>query len=431
MRIRYMLLHAYGMGGTIRTVINQANAMAARGHDVELVSAVRRRDEPQFPIDPRVRLVPLTDQREQASGYRARLAARRGRVVPPGEYKSDWFTRGVERAVADYLAGVWDGVLVTTRPGLNLLAARYAPDGAIRVAQEHMNMASHRPDVRAEIVRTYRTFDAVVVLTHGDRLEYERAVPGARVLRIPNAVHEHGGVRPGPRGKVVLAAGRLTEQKGFDLLVPAFARVVAEHPDWQLRIFGTGPGEAGLRALIEELHLYNHVFLMGRTDRLDDELAKASAFVLSSRFEGLPMVMIEAMSHGTPIVSFDCPTGPADVLTDGVDGLLVPPGDVPALADALARVIGDRALRERLGSAALAGAAPYTREAVTPQWEALFEDLARRRRGAAGVSRAARPGDPPAPGFRRPRRVDRAAAGGGRAPVPAARRANRDPRHGG
>ncbi|MFI0421930.1 glycosyltransferase family 4 protein [Spongiactinospora sp. 9N601] len=384
MKIRYLLLHAYGMGGTIRTVITQANAMAAAGHDVEVVSVVRRREEPQFAIDPRVRLAALVDQRAgvREPSLAARLARRlRGGAVPRGEFAAHYFTPAVERAVASYIAGLTGGVLVTTRPALNLLSARHAGRGVVRVAQEHMNLSTHRPAVRDAVLRNYAKFDAVVVLTEGDRREYQEAIPGARVERIPNSVHSLEQPFSDQSGKIVLAAGRLYPQKGFDMLLPAWAEVVRDHPDWQLRIYGTGPRKDRLRGQIEQLRLYNHAFLMGRSEHFHDELTKASVFVLSSRFEGLPMVMIEAMSHALPIVSFDCPTGPADVVTHGEEGLLVPPKDVPGLAAALKTVIGDRALRERMGARAAKTVAAYAPASVMPRWEALFSELSAARSG--------------------------------------------------
>lgn len=127
---------------------------------------------------------------------------------------------------------------------------------------------------------------------------------------------------------------------------------------------------------------------MGHTDRLDDELAKASFYVLSSRFEGLPMVMIEAMSHALPVVSFDCPTGPADVLTHGVDGLLVAPEDPDALADAMARLMADEVLRADMGVAAVLTAASYGPDSVHHRWESLFSSLHEQRHGlAAGAAK--------------------------------------------
>lgn len=396
-KVRYLLLHAYGRGGTIRTVMNQANSLVAAGWDVELVSAVRRRDDIQFPLDERVQVSTVVDLRESAyaapSGLvdrwrdrrRGRLLDRPARHIPAGEFGYRYFNRYVEAQLVAYMRTLTDGVLVTTRPALNFLAAEHATAGVVRVAQEHMNHGTHKRDVQQRIRETYPCFDAVAVLTERDREEYEGLLPGTRVVRIPNAVHSLDQVPALPQSKIAVAAGRLFPQKGFDMLIPAWAKLVESYPDWQLRIYGSGEKKAELRALIEEHHLYNHVFLMGHTDRLDDELAKASFYVLSSRFEGLPMVMIEAMSHALPVVSFDCPTGPADVLTHGVDGLLVPPEDPDALADAMARLMADERLRADMGVAAVLTAASYGPDAVHHRWEALFTELHDRARptGAA------------------------------------------------
>ncbi|MEV5413419.1 glycosyltransferase family 4 protein [Thermopolyspora sp. NPDC052614] len=396
--IRYLLLHAYGMGGTIRTVFNQAGEMARLGHRVEIVSVVRRRDEPCLPLDPGVRLVTLLDRRGGPGGAgpagwgpgRRALARLRRSIVPGGEFAADWFDAEVERAVLRYVSRLEDGVLVGTRPGVNLLIARAAgdrrrrrggPGSPVLVAQEHMNLATHRPDVRAAIVRAYPRFDAVVVLTHADRRHYQGALPGTRVVRIPNAVRGLNQRVSRQTARTVVAAGRLCHQKGFDLLLPAFAKVLREFPDWRLRIYGTGPRLRRLGELARELRLGDGVRLMGRTDRLDERLAEASLFVLSSRFEGLPMVLIEAMSHGLPVVGFDCPTGPADVIVHGENGLLVPPEDVDGLAEAMITLIRDRELRLCMGKAALRTVADYSPAAVMPRWHGLFTELAARPAG--------------------------------------------------
>ncbi|MEV5328085.1 glycosyltransferase family 4 protein [Nonomuraea sp. NPDC052634] len=378
MKIRYMLLHAYGMGGTIRTVFNQAGAMAEAGHDVEIISVVRRRDEPQFALDPRVRLATLVDQRDGiATDSLVRKVWRRarGKIVPYGEFAAEYFTERVEGAAIDYVSGLRDGILVTTRPALNLISARRATGGVIRVAQEHMNLASYHEAVREHIGRYYGRFDAIAVLTETSRREYRELVPGTPVVRIPNAVSMDRRKHSDQSNPVVIAVGRLVPQKGFDMLIPAFAAAAAEHPGWKLRIFGTGPSKERLQERIDETGMRDRIKLMGRSNRIHEELAKASIYALSSRIEGLPMAMIEAMGHALPIVAFDCPTGPADVLTPGKDGILVPPRDVDALARSLSQVMGDRDLRLRLGAAAAETAHGYTPEVVMPLWEKLFAAL--------------------------------------------------------
>ncbi len=401
-KVRYLLLHAYGRGGTIRTVMNQANSLVRAGWDVELVSALRRRKDIQFPLDPRVTVSTVVDLREGEytpppgvagrwhDRRRARLLERPGKHIPAGEFGYRYFNRYVEEQLIAYLSTLRDGVLVTTRPALNFLAAEHATGGVVRIAQEHMNHGTHKRDVRQRIRETYPSFDAVAVLTERDRQEYEQLLPGTRVVRIPNAVHSLDQVSSDHHAKIAVAAGRLFPQKGFDMLIQAWSKLVETYPEWQLRIYGSGEKKAELRALIEEHHLYNHVFLMGHTDRLDDELAKASFYVLSSRFEGLPMVMIEAMSHALPVVSFDCPTGPSDVLTHGVDGLLVPPEDPDALAQAMAKLMADESLRSEMGVAAVLTAASYGPDAVHPRWEALFTELHEQRLGTAGAAKGLR-----------------------------------------
>ncbi|MDP4510547.1 glycosyltransferase family 4 protein [Nonomuraea turcica] len=378
MKIRYMLLHAYGMGGTIRTVVNQANAMAEAGHEVEIVSVVRRRTKPQFAIDKRVALSALVDQRDGvAADSLARKVWRRarGKMVPYGEFAAEYFTERVETAVIDYVSGLHDGILVTTRPALNLISARRAGKGVIRVAQEHMNLAAYHPAVRDQISRHYGRFDAVVVLTETSCAEYRALLARTPVVRIPNAVHMDDRKHSDQSNPIVIAVGRLVPQKGFDMLIDAFAAVAADYPGWRLRIFGTGPSQDRLQERIDEHAMGERIALMGRSDRIHEELARASIYALSSRIEGLPMAMIEAMGHALPIAAFDCLTGPADVLTPGKDGLLVPPRDVEALAAALRRLMGDGELRRRLGAAAAETALDYTPEMVMPLWEDLFAAL--------------------------------------------------------
>jgi glycosyltransferase involved in cell wall biosynthesis len=197
----------------------------------------------------------------------------------------------------------------------------------------------------------------------------------ARVVRIRNALPAiEGDVSP-LDGRIVMAAGRLMWQKGYDRLIPAFAPIAREHPDWQLRIYGDGKRERQLRRLIREHGVSTNVLLMGSTERLGVEMSKAAMFVLSSRFEGLPMVIIEAMSKGLPVVSFDCPRGPREMIADGRDGILVPDGDIEALTASMLRLVEDAEERRRLGAGALETARSYDVDAIGREWDALLASL--------------------------------------------------------
>ncbi|HEY7630783.1 MAG TPA: glycosyltransferase family 4 protein [Thermoleophilaceae bacterium] len=371
-RVSFLLLNAYGVGGTIRTTFNTAG-WVARTHDVEIISVVRRRDAPALPFPDNVKLSTLDDQR-RPPGLFGRLPSA---FVCPEDYGFRACSLRTDIALARRLRTLPPGILISTRPGLNVAAADLVPEGVTLVGQEHMNFLSHRSGLVRRIRRKYPKLDALVVLTQGDLDDYRRMLSGAktRVGRIPNALPVLDGQLAGLDDKVVVAAGRLRLQKGFDLLIRAYADVARAHPDWKLRIFGGGEEHDALEALIERLGLRESVSLMGATRTLQEELPKGSIFVLSSRYEGFGLVIIEAMSHGLPVVSFDCPRGPSDIVDDGENGILVPNGDVPGLTRALLELIEDDDKRHRYGTAAPRKAHEYDMSNIGPQWDSLLAEL--------------------------------------------------------
>jgi glycosyltransferase involved in cell wall biosynthesis len=367
--VRILLMHAWGMGGTIRTTFNVAGHLAAR-HDVEVVSVIRRRERPFFPFPPRVTVTALA---ERPGGLLARLPSV---LLHPDDHMYAQCSLRTDLELARLFRRTRAGVLITTRAGFNELAAQLAAPGVTTVGQEHMNFHSHLPGLARAMRRHYRRLAALTTLNDDDRRDYEAMIgPGTRVKRIPNALPPLGGGIADPDAKVVVAAGRLTRQKGFDLLIRAFERVAREEPEWQLRIYGGGPERAALQQLILDRELYGRALLMGSTRRLGEGLARGSLFVLSSRFEGFGMVIVEAMSKGLPVVSFDCPRGPSEIITDGRDGVLVPPEDVDALAEAILAFVRDPERRRRGSAAALETAKAYDVAAIGREWDALLDEL--------------------------------------------------------
>ncbi|MDP9863826.1 MULTISPECIES: glycosyltransferase family 4 protein [Streptosporangium] len=362
---------------TIRTVLNLAGHLA-RTHDVEIVSVVRERERPFFPVPAGVRVRYLDERLHRRRGLLSRLPSV---LVPKDEAAYHRFTLRTGLELLRYIRSRRRGVLIGTRPGLNLIVARAAPPEVITVAQEHANLSGHRPAVRRQILRRYGRLDALVTLTRTDLLAYQRAYRRAgksaprTLTRIPNAVTRlEGGVSP-LTARTAVTVGRLTHVKGHDLLIRAWAQVHARHPDWTLCVFGGGPRREKLQASIDSHGLTGHVLLGGSVKDVGAELGAASMFVLSSRREGMPMVILEAMSKGLPVVSYDCPTGPAELITHGSDGLLVRPGKIQALADAICALIEDEELRREIGARALETAAGYRLATIGARWEALLSDL--------------------------------------------------------
>ncbi|GAA0427269.1 hypothetical protein Acor_37320 [Acrocarpospora corrugata] len=371
--IRILLLHANGMGGTIRTVFNLAGHLA-ENHDVEIVSLVRESPEPFFDVPPGVRIRYLDDRVDGRKGLLNRF---RSRLTPPDETAAHWFTLKTDLALLRYIRARRRGVLIGTRPALNLLIARTAGPEIITIGQEHANLAAHQPETRKQIIRRYGRLTALVTLTQADLHAYRKAVrrPPAHLTQIPNAVTRLNGPLAHRTVPVAVAIGRLNHAKGHDLLIRAWAHVHRRHPDWTLRIYGRGPRHDKLQESIDKRGLTGHVLLMGPADDVGAALAEAAVSILSSRREGMPMTILEAMSKAVPVIAYDCPTGPAEIITHGHDGLLVPPEKIHALAEAITTLITDPDLRTKLATQARITAAQYDMTAIGPRWDKLLRTL--------------------------------------------------------
>ena len=378
--LKIVVLDAFRVDGTVRTILTLAADLSRNGWDVELISVLRSAERPFFDIPAGVSVVVLDDRRPGHEGGVVRRALRSLRSVLlhlDDTAHMYWFTLWTDLQLLRHVRRLRRGVLITTRPAFNLFAARFAPSEVLVIGQEHMNLASHTEELRLELGRRYPQLDALAVLSDADRAEYEGLLPARapRIVQIPNALPHLEGEPRAQREPIVLAAGRLRSQKGFDLLIEAFEPVAERFPDWQLHIYGKGGRRAELEQLAQDRGLAGHVVIADPTPHLGRRMAEVSIFALSSRYEGFGMVLVEAMSKGAAVVSFDCPRGPNEIISDGVDGLLVAPEDVPALSEALIALIEDDALRRRLGQAAVRTAQGYEPRAVGERWQRVIGEL--------------------------------------------------------
>jgi glycosyltransferase involved in cell wall biosynthesis len=383
LRVTILMAHGYGMSGVPRAVFALAEQLAAR-HEVTIVNLDRPRRLPRFAFPAGVEVVTLDDRfSESPRGWRRLvrpvLRRLRTRLIHPGDIASRKLSLWTDLQLVGALGRIRSGVVIGTRPSLNILAAHMTRPGVVTIGQEHRDLIRRTPSVTASISSQYGGLSALVVLTDTDRRRYSRLLRGAtQVVAIPNALPGLGGGRSDLSRPVVLGVGRLTPQKGFDLLIKSFApKVAAAQPAWTLRICGEGPRREGLQAMVARRDLRDRIELPGWIGNIAAEYERASIFALSSRSEGFPVVLLEAMSKGLPVVAFDCPTGPADIIEGGRNGFLIPAGDVDAFAEALLELIRDEPKRRAFGQAAAERAAEWQGSRIVPLWERLLDELTR------------------------------------------------------
>lgn len=275
--------------------------------------------------------------------------------------------------------------MMTTASILAVMAARGLPCRVI--ATEHTHPPSQRLSGLWRRLRrlTYPRAARVVALTRGTADWLERHVPGSRLAVIPNPVHwpltrsEPVLMPPAADGRRrLLAVGRLHPDKGFDLLLQAYAGIAADHPDWDLIVLGEGAQRQRLQAQVDAAALQGRVLMPGRVGNVGDWYAQADLYVLSSRFEGLSNTLLESLASGLPAVCFDCDTGPREVVRDGIDGVLVRPnGDVGAMASALSALMRDEPARTAMAARAVDARERFSARRVLGLWQQLFDDVRR------------------------------------------------------
>lgn len=377
MKIVYILDTLARVGGVERIMADKMNWLVANGHEVTLITAAQGQHPHSFRLSDNVRHVDI-DARfhvQYRYGYPMRLWVR--------WRMNRCFQRNLSREIS---AIDPDVIIATTYYKADVVCSLRCR--AAKIVESHCarSFTGRRDGVtRGRVVQWFHDFfldryirrieqraDVVVALTDGDAREWSKA---RSVCVIPN-VYNNVCTVPACRGfKRVIAAGRLVYQKGFDMLIEAWRTVAERHPDWTLDIFGAGEKEIELKRRIDGLALSGSISIKGPTKRIIEEFSGSDVFVLSSRSEGFGLVLIEAMSCGTPCVSFDCPYGPADIIRDHEDGILVENGNVQRLAEAIIYLIEHEEERRAYGLRAAENVKRFLPDRVMPRWVALFEGL--------------------------------------------------------
>lgn len=350
-------------GGAERVLSTMANYWAVRGWSIAIVTFVDDRKPPFYDLHPAVQWCPLALAGSPANPLRRGLGVLQ---------RISGLRRALKESDPDLVISFMDQVNVLT-----LLASRRLNLPVI--VSERIDPARQPIGPVAKVARRmlYPHASRVVVQTEAALRCFAPAVQ-QRGTVIPNPMSPaHAGpiaaASPAPEcGTRLVAMGRLTRQKGFDLLLRAFAAVSAKYPAWSLTIWGEGEQRAALEWLRDDLGLNQRVSLPGLTTDPFQRMREASLFVLSSRFEGFPNALCEAMAAGLPAVSFDCPSGPAAIIRNDIDGVLVAPEDVPALAGALDRLMGDERTRRRLAQRAPEVLERFSAERIMGMWEEVI-----------------------------------------------------------
>ena len=375
MKIIYCMASVHSPGGMERVLLNKVRYLWEQGgNELTIVTTDQGGRPPFYTFPSGVKLVDLdinyTDDLNLPALQRIPSFLKRRRLH--------------RKRLTAFLMAEKADIVVSLYPSESSFIP-FIRDGSKKVLELHYNKFFRLQYARSGLLglidrfrtwedeRIVRRFDRFVVLTQEDA-GYWGALPNLQV--IPNAALPVPETRWSPYSRRVIAVGRLDYQKGFDRLVKAWALLPSDLRDsWQLEIFGQGEWEVRLQELIRKRGVKESARVNAPTKEIFREYAASSFLVMSSHYEGFPMVLLEAMACGLPGVCFTFPCGPKDVIEDGKNGLLVPEGDIPALAGAMERLMRDQALRERMSMAAREIIRTYSEEKVMQQWIQCFNSL--------------------------------------------------------
>ena len=373
MKIIYCIAGTCHSGGMERVLANKANYLTGHGYEVVIVTTDQQGLPPFFPLAEQIRCIDLGINYEENNGksfankllhYPLKQYRHKKRLAAILKQEKPDVTISMFCNDAGFITRINDGSKKVLEIHFSKFKRlQYNRKGLWRLA----DLWRSRQDEK-----TVRRFDKFVVLTEEDK-GYWGNLPNITV--IPNANTFATSQAAALENKKVIAIGRYTYQKGFERLIEAWNILSPGFPGWKLDIIGNGEERDKLQDLIHAYHLDGQVTLVSPTKSIDKVYLDASLLAMSSRYEGLPMVLLEAQAFGLPIVSFACKCGPKDIVADGETGFLVEENDIEGLARQLVKVMKDKNLRKQMGRKAKEASLRYAEDAVMAKWTALFDSL--------------------------------------------------------
>ncbi|MFG2006122.1 glycosyltransferase [Spirillospora sp. NPDC048911] len=365
------------MGGLQQWAHHMAHLLTARGHLVTLVGITRAPEPHDYGLDGSYRVDLLHDEwRPPTLKWRPRTLPQRLNVAAHRRERrrNTELQRGADRLSELFAEARPGAVVIAAQIWAMEWVARADTRGLKVIGMSHESFAATRRSSRyARVKEHFAGVDRMLALTPEDADAWARDGM-TNADHMPNPLHASPGRFPTLDEPVVACAGRLSYEKGLDMMLEAWEEMAPRHPGWRLRLYGAGPQEAELR---ERAGNTGSVEFRGVTGDIETALTQASIFALPSRDEGFPMSVLESMAYGLPTVAFDCAPGVRELITDGVDGTLVAPGDTGAFAAALGALMEDAALRRAMGARARDSVLRFHPDAVLDRWERLFSLLHR------------------------------------------------------
>lgn len=374
-KIVYCTPSLYIPGGVERVLTTKVNYFAdVLGYDIYIVITDGKGNPPYFELSPKIHIVQLDINFEQLWN--------RNFLIKTGLYliKQRLYKIKLTKLLLDIKP---DFTISLLRREINFLTS--IKDGSKKIGEIHINR-KHFRNFEAEDVNFIKSFisklwnlqlinklkklDKFVVLTEDDKLNWKDL---KNVVVIPNPLEIKNNISL-LENKEIVAVGRYSYEKGFDLLIQAWKIVNEQHKDWILNIYGSGNKEY-LAPLIKEEDLISSVIPHDPSKNIFDIYLQNSIFVCSSRFEGFGMVIAEAMSCGLPAISFDCYYGPRNIISNGIDGLLVRNGDIVGLANSIIELIENKNKRKNMGEAARKNIKRFEINIICQKWEKLFNSF--------------------------------------------------------